>query len=235
MQQAEKSYKSALVASRACAYPHGIQAALGNLGNVYALTGEQQKALDMYRKQEQKCAQTFNHDGQNSALTGQFVIALKLGDLDRCDQILERQTKICGKYGNTKGMELAMGNRAVLAYKRGLLDETRRLLGEKLRLAEETGHFEGQLNALTNLADLCYEEERIPQAVDHGEKAVRLCRRNRNKEQLHHALVRLSFFYEKNDQQDKADIASAEAVLIEQTHGVLAQDSAEKALMISQK
>lgn len=100
----------------------GLQASLGNQGEVWFHSGELDRALEFFRRQEEICIKINNNDGIQHSVGNQGSVLCTMGKFAEARELLQLQERICQDKGDTLHLHVARSALAQVDYFCGYFD-----------------------------------------------------------------------------------------------------------------
>jgi tetratricopeptide (TPR) repeat protein len=155
--EAEGRYREALHAAQRVNDSHGQAAALGGLGNVYAVRGDPRNAEAHYRMGLEIDTRIENRPGQATALGNLGNVYAEAGDLDKAEGYYKQALQMDRDIDNPLGQAKHLVNLGNIYAERGRPSDFRKAekyLSQGLALYTNLESPRGQLAALGNLGSL---------------------------------------------------------------------------------
>jgi tetratricopeptide (TPR) repeat protein len=152
LEEAERSWRTALELRRELHDLEGISAALNNLGNLDLRIGNYPDARRAYEEALALARETIDPSGCASALCNLGIVCFLEGDLNRAEALLSESLVLVEESGNRYGEAIVLQMLGTVAVDRNELDRARDLLGTSLRLTVEIDQPAGVAGLLEELA-----------------------------------------------------------------------------------
>jgi len=129
----------------------GLALIMGNLGGVYRLQGDYQKALEYHRKQLKLFGELGDEEGISDALGDQGIVHWEKGELDQALKCYQQQEETCRKIGDRLGMARVLNNRGIIFNLQGKYKQAATDFRDSSVIFRELGDKSGLSNPEGNL------------------------------------------------------------------------------------
>ncbi len=126
-------------------------AALNNMGIVFQIKGELDRAIKMHRKAYELHKSIGNVKGKANALNNLGVVYRIKGELDKAIEMHRKAYELDKSMDNKEGMAADLGNMGIVYSIKGELDKALEKYEEAYKLDKSMDNKEGMANALNNL------------------------------------------------------------------------------------
>ncbi|WP_421764074.1 tetratricopeptide repeat-containing sensor histidine kinase [Ekhidna sp.] len=157
----------------------------------------QNKAIDIFRKLNKKQELAIN-----LLNTGYAYYSMQL--YDTALLYYNEAAPLFDTVGLTIGKAYSIGNRALVLWKTGKIEKAEKDLLTAIDMLKPLGDQFGMADYHNQLGNLYLEQGRIPQAIDHLNRGLRMAKEMDLKEQIRDASLLLSRLYSSNDEYEKA-------------------------------
>ncbi|MCP4217661.1 MAG: tetratricopeptide repeat protein, partial [bacterium] len=127
---------------------------LNNLGLMYKLYGDYDRALDVFRKALEGFRKENNTSAVGTLLNNISAIYKARGDYDTALKYLEQSLRIRRELGDKSGEGTTLNNLATTAYARGDYDTALKYLEQSLSISRELGDKSGEGTTLNNISQI---------------------------------------------------------------------------------
>jgi tetratricopeptide (TPR) repeat protein len=148
--------------------------ARGNIGIVYQIKGELDKALEYYGKAFKLNEELRNKEGMTAAFGNMGNVYLTKGELNKALEYFEKALELNEELGSEGGMAVDFGNMGNVYLTKGELDKALEYFKKALRLDEEFGRKEGKANQLGNIGIVYGKKGEFDKALEYFENALGL-------------------------------------------------------------
>ena len=142
------------------------------------------------------------------------MMALRLGDRERAQALLEESLTLCRAAGDREGAAQAAGSAGLALVRRGELEPAERLLEEGLRLHRELGNRSGEAQLLTLRGLIPLNRGEYEQAEEYFDRALALSRRVGNAVAIFQALYHLAVVAQAQGDYSRAAARYREALAL---------------------
>ncbi|KAF5428402.1 Tetratricopeptide (TPR) repeat [Candidatus Methanophagaceae archaeon] len=182
----------------------GEAIARGNIGTVYGIKGELDKALDYYGK-----ALKLNEElGSKEGIAADFgsignVYETK-GELDKALKYYGKALQLDEELGSKAGFAIGLGNIGNVYSIKGELDKALEYYEKALKLNEELGSKEGIAADLVNIGIIHQTKGELDKALEYYRKALKLNEELGKKEGIATDLVNIGIIHQTKGELDNA-------------------------------
>nr|CBH37274.1 hypothetical protein, containing tetratricopeptide repeats [uncultured archaeon] len=148
--------------------------ARGNIGNVYQIKGELDKALEYHGNALKLNEELGNKEGMAVGLGNIGNVYKTKGELDKALEYYGNALKLSEELGSKEGMAIVLGNIGTVYRIKGELDKALEYHGNALKLDEELGSKEGMADQLGNIGNVYKTKGELDNALEYFRKALKL-------------------------------------------------------------
>lgn len=177
----------------------------GNLGLIYEIKGELNKAKEMYEKVLKIEDKLGRPDSIANAYGNLGTIYQTEGELDKAEEVYEKVLKIEDKLGRPDGIANAYGNLGVIYRTRGQLDKAEEMHNKSLEIAKMLGLQEEMANQYGNLGAIYQTKGQLDKAEEMHKKSLEIDKKLGNKEGMATQYGNLGLIYCTKGELDKAE------------------------------
>jgi tetratricopeptide (TPR) repeat protein len=210
-----QAYKWGELEQALCAWKHMLERtkdkdkeveaiARGNIGLVYKIKGELDKALEYYGKAWKLNEELGRREGMAIGLGNIGIVYRIKGELDKALEYYEKAWKLNEELGRKEGMAADLGNIGNVYRIKGELDKALEYLKKALKLNEELGRREGRANQLGNIGIVYQIKGELDKALEYYGKALKLDEELGSKEGMANQLGNIGNVYRIKGELDKA-------------------------------
>ena len=145
-----------------------------NLGNIYQIQGDMEKALEHYEKALKIDEEIGNKQGIASDLGNMGVIYRIQGDLGKALEHHEKALEIDERIGNKQGIATHLGNIGTVYQIQGDMEKSLEHHEKSLEIDEEIGNKRGMATNLGNMGIVYRIQGNIGKALEHHERALEI-------------------------------------------------------------
>ena len=178
--------------------------ARGNIGLVYKIKGELDKALEYYEKAWKLNEELGRKEGMAADLGNIGIVYRIKGELDKALEYYEKAWKLNEELGRKEGMAADLGNIGNVYRIKGELDKALEYLKKAWKLNEELGRREGMANQLGNIGIVYQIKGELDNALEYHRKAWKLDEELGSKEGMANQLGNIGNAYQIKGELDKA-------------------------------
>jgi len=149
---------------------------LGNLGIVFTIKGELDKALKYYEEALKIHREVGYRQGEASDLGNIGNVFTIKGELDKALKYYEEALKIHREVGYRQGEANQLGNLGIVYSIKGEFDEALKYHEEALRIDREIGYRQGEASDLGNIGNVYSDKGEFDEALKYHEEALRIDR-----------------------------------------------------------
>ncbi|MFQ5925321.1 MAG: tetratricopeptide repeat protein [Dehalococcoidia bacterium] len=174
LEEAEGHYREAETAARQAKDNEGLAAALGNIGIIYRIKGELDKALEIFEqvlKTERKIGRRW---GEANALGSIGLVYQTKGELDKALDYYQQSLKINREIGRKEGEASVMGNIGIVYSIKGELDKALDYHQQSLKINREIGRKEGEAYQLNNIGGIYWAKGEPDRALEYAQQALKI-------------------------------------------------------------
>jgi len=209
---AEKAYDEALIAARRLLDKCGEATTLFNVGNVYYVSGQLQKAMTSYEQAVPLYQAVGDKPGEAKALFNLGNTLLRSLQTQKALSYFERALPLY-RAAKDRGGEAGVLNSIGVVYLRTFqLQKALTHFEQALPLFRASGNKQGEANALNNLGNILYSIGQAGKALEYSEQALPLYRAVGDKPHEAEILSNLGTMYLATGQPQKALSYSEEAL-----------------------
>jgi tetratricopeptide (TPR) repeat protein len=148
--------------------------ALGNIGNVYGIKGDLDKALEFYSKSLELSEELGRREGMANQYGNIGVVYGIKGDLDKALEYFWKSLKLNEKLGRREGVAKQYGGIGVVYRIKGDLDKALEYHKKSLKLNEKLGRREGMANQYGNIGVVYRIKGDLGKAWEYHGKSLKL-------------------------------------------------------------
>lgn len=203
LDESERAYQRVLQLSsdsltwRAVAY--------GNLGIVYQIRGDLNRAEEMHRKSLAIEKELGHREGMAAAYGSLGNVYRIRGDLDLAEEMHREALEIYEAFGRCEGMARAYGSLGIVYQTRGNLDRAEEMYGKAVEIDEELGHREGMATAYGNLGFLYKTRGALDRAEEMYRKSLAIEKALGRREGMASDYCNLGIVYKIRGDLDRAE------------------------------
>jgi len=176
----------------------------GNIGNVYRIKGELDKALEYYGEALKLNEELGSKEGMAADLGNIGIVYGIKGELDKALEYFRKALKLNEELGSKEGMAADLGNIGIVYGIKGELDKALEYHGKALKLDEELGRKEGMAADLGNIGIVYRIKGELDKALEYFRKALKLDEELGRKEGMATDLGNIGIVYGIKGELDKA-------------------------------
>ncbi|TFH54344.1 MAG: tetratricopeptide repeat protein [Methanothrix sp.] len=165
-----------------------LQSVLSDFAWSLDLRGEPDRAMELYKEQEQICKEIMNKKGLQISLVRQANIYHDMGKLDLAMELYKEQEQICKELKDNYWLQKSLGNQGIIHDIRGELDKAMELYKEQERICEEIGNWDGFQKCLGHQGNIHYTKDNLEKALELYQKQEQICKKISHKRGLQYAL-----------------------------------------------
>lgn len=151
-----------------------IGSATNNLGNVYRMQGDTQRAIDHHKNALTIAGETGDRTLEGSALNGMGMANLQLGNPRQAIQYLEKSLALAREIHDRQGEMAALVNMGSVYQQLGDFHRSIQYFEQELGIARQVGNRRGESVALTNLGGIYSSLGDHRRAVQCQEQALKI-------------------------------------------------------------
>jgi len=148
--------------------------ALGNMGNIYCLNGELNKALENYQKSMKLYEKIGNKKGLTMAYESISNVYLIKGDLDQALEYHYMALNLCEELGNTEGKATVYVNLGIIYKTKGDINRALEYYENSMKFYEELDNKDGIATVYVNLGNIYVIKGKLDKALDFYKNALEL-------------------------------------------------------------
>jgi|GEM_PF-1185085 len=179
-------------------------AARGNLGNVYQIRGDLDRAVEFHEKSLAIERELGRKEGMANQYGNLGIVYQIRGNLDRAVEFHEKSLALNRELGRKEGMANQYGNLGVVYQIRGDLDRAVEYYEQSLAIERELGRKEGMANQYGNLGIVYQIRGDLDRTVEFHEKSLALNRELGRKEGMANQYGNLGIVYQIRGDLDRA-------------------------------
>ncbi len=192
----------------------------GNLGVIYRIRGDLDKAEEMHKK-ALEIAEKF---GLQKILANGYgnlgLIYQTWGDLDKAEEMQKKSLEICKKIGYEEGIASNYSNLGMIYETRGDLDKAEEMHKKALEIAEKLGIPEQMARHYGNLGIVYYERSKLDEAEEMYVKSLQISKAQRMVRLTANQYGNLGIVYQTRGDLDKAEVMHKKALEIDKKLGL---------------
>ena len=181
-----------------------ISVATGNMGIIYRIQGDMEKALEHYEKALEIHTEIGNKLGMTSALGNMGIIYRIQGDMEKALEHYEKALEIDYDIGNKQGMANQLGNMGVVYQIQGDMTKALEHHQKALEIDDEIENKQGMANQLGNMGVVYQTQGDMEKALEYHQKALEIDDQIGNKQGMATALGNMGIVYEMQKDMEKA-------------------------------
>ena len=193
--------------------------AYGNLGILYKIRGELDRAEEMYQNSLAINETLGSKEGMANAYGNLGNLYQIRGELDRAEGMHQKSLTINETLGRKEGIANAYGNLGNLYQIRGELDRAEEMYQKSLDIDEALGRKAGMANAYGNLGYLYQTREELDRAEEMHQKALDIDEALGRKEGMASRYGNLGILYKTRGELDRAEEMYQKSLAINETLG----------------
>jgi tetratricopeptide (TPR) repeat protein len=178
--------------------------AIGNIGNVYRIKGELDKALEYYEKALKINEELGIKEGMAIDLGNIGSVYGIKGELEEALDYYEKALELNEDLGRKEGMVVALGNIGIVYQTRGELEKALEYYEKALELNEDLGRKEGIASQLRNIGIVHETKGELEKALEYYEKALKLDKDLGKREGMAANLGNIGNIYQTRGELEKA-------------------------------
>ena len=177
----------------------------GNIGNVFQIRGELDKAMEMCRKALALDEEVGNKKGMASHYGNMGIVYQIRGELDKAMEMYDKSLALDEELGNKEGMANQYGNIGNVFQIRGELDKAMEMCRKALALDEELGNKKGMASVYGNMGNVFQIRGELDKAMEMYGKALVLNEELGRKEGMASDYGNMGVVYRIRGDLDKAE------------------------------
>ena len=178
--------------------------ATGNIGIVYRIKGELDKALEYHEKALKLNEELDRKRGIANQLENMGIVYRIKGELDKALEYYKKALKLNEELDRKRGIANQLGNMGNVYLIKGELDKALEYYKKALKLNEELGRKEGLADQLGNTGIVYRIKGELDKALEYHEKALKLYAKLESKEGITIQLGGIGNIYFAKGELDKA-------------------------------
>jgi tetratricopeptide (TPR) repeat protein len=182
----------------------GESIARGNIGILYGIKGELDKALEYFRNALKLDEELGRKEGMAADLGNIGIVCQIKGELDNALEYHGKALKLNEELGRKEGMAADLVNIGNVYRIKGELDKALGYYGKALKLDEELGRKEGMAADLGNIGIVYQIKGELDNALEYYGKALKLDKELGSKEGMTNALGNIGIVYRIKGEHEKA-------------------------------
>ena len=183
---------------------HAIAAAYGNLGSVYKIRGDLDKAIDFYQKSLVMTEELGDMEGMAMDYGNLGNVYATRGFLDKAIEFYLKSLAITEKLGMKETSANQYGNLGNVYKTRGEFDKAIEMFQKILKIHEELGDKEGMASSYGNLGGVYQTRGELDKAIEFHQKSLTLDEELGKKEGIAISYYNLGIVYRLKGNKDEA-------------------------------
>ena len=139
---------------------------IGNLGLIYEMRGELEKAEEMHKRALEIARQIGKVEEMARQYSNLGNVYEKKGELDKAEEMYKRALEINEKLGRIEGMAINYGNLGLIYRSHGELDKAKEMFRDGLKIDEKLGRLEGKAAKYSNLGLIYMDKGELNKAEE---------------------------------------------------------------------
>jgi len=176
----------------------------GNLGLVYEIRGELDKAEEMHKKSLEIEEKLGRLEGIANQYGNLGLIYQRRGELEKAEELYNMVLKIEEKLGRPDSIANAYGNLGVIYMDRSDLDKAEEMNRKSLEINEKLGRLEGVATDYGNLGNVYYEHRELDKAEEMHKKSLEIKEKLGLQEGMANSYGNLGAVYKQRGDIEKA-------------------------------
>ncbi len=181
----------------------GIAESLNNIGNIYALQDDVEKAL-FYTEKSLQVSKLIGSKGHSIILTNIGGLYGKKGDTAKEMEFYEESLTLNQELNNPVGIANSLRLIASVYVEQGEIDKALNYLLKNLVILENNGYQVGVIGSLTDISRIYLQKNDINKALLYGNKALNISIKEGSPNRISIVSELLSTIYQKNNSWKKA-------------------------------
>jgi tetratricopeptide (TPR) repeat protein len=178
---------------------------LGELGNMYADTGNWGKAIEVYTQSLPVCREFGDRDGEAALLANLGTVYANQSKWDEAKELYEQSLAIDKERNNLEGEASTCNSLAAVYYHQGRWKEAEELYEKSISISQELGDGHSESLVLSNLAELYDGQGRWDDAIQILEQALSISKKLGDRNIESHSFNSMAAIYSNQGRWNEAE------------------------------
>lgn len=181
-----------------------LQGALGEVAWSLYLSGEPDRAMELYKEQEEISKEIGDKKELQISLVRQANIYLDKGWLDKAMELYKKQEQICKELKDLYWLQKSLCNQGIIHDIKGELDKAMELYDQQLQICSQIGNMDGIQKSLGNQGIIHYTKGNLEKALELYKAQELICKKIGHRRGLQYSLGNQAIIYHSRGDRDTA-------------------------------